>query len=479
MSILVVEDLGKSYSGFQAVRNVSFALEAGEMLALIGPNGAGKSTCFNMIDGQLAPTTGRIAIFGKSTAGMTPGDIWRLGVGRTFQVAATFASMTVVENVQMALLSHHPRRWPALRWAARYHQAEAERLLALVSMANQAQRSCGELAYGDLKRLELAIALANDPKLLLMDEPAAGMAPPERHALMGLTGRIARERTIGVRSRRSGACAQPRDADRRGRACGGARQRRGSGGLSRRGLALRGPFVSVAKLSVAQLDAAYGQAQVLFDVSLEIGAGEAVALLGRNGAGKSTTFRAILGLIARRSGRIVFDGEDISKHPAYDIARRGLGYVPEDRRIFSDLTVEENLLVGRQPPRPNAPTWTPERLFAIFPNLRELRGRAGARMSGGEQQMLTIARTLMGNPSLLLLDEPSEGLAPRIVEQMIEAIREVKREGLSLFVSEQNLAFARLVAERVYVIEKGGIRFAGTMAEFDGRPDVRDAYLAF
>ncbi len=237
--------------------------------------------------------------------------------------------------------------------------------------------------------------------------------------------------------------------------------------------------MSVAKLSVAQLGAAYGQAQVLFDVSLEIGAGEAVALLGRNGAGKSTTFRAILGLIARRTGRIVFDGEDISRHPAYDIARRGLGYVPEDRRIFSDLTVEENLLVGRQPPRPNAPTWTPERLFALFPNLRELRGRAGAHMSGGEQQMLTIARTLMGNPSLLLLDEPSEGLAPRIVEQMIEAIREMKRAGVSLFVSEQNLAFAHLVAERVYVIEKGGIRFAGTIAEFDARPDLRDAYLAF
>jgi branched-chain amino acid transport system ATP-binding protein len=197
MSILVAEKLGKSYSGFQAVRNVSFALEAGEMLALIGPNGAGKSTCFAMIDGQLAPTSGRITMFGKSTAGMTPGDIWRLGVGRTFQVAATFASMTVAENVQMALISHHPRRL-ALRWAARYHLSEAERLLDLVGMADQAQRSCGELAYGDLKRLELAIALANDPKLLLMDEPAAGMAPRERHALMGLTTRIARERTIGV-----------------------------------------------------------------------------------------------------------------------------------------------------------------------------------------------------------------------------------------------------------------------------------------
>jgi branched-chain amino acid transport system ATP-binding protein len=237
--------------------------------------------------------------------------------------------------------------------------------------------------------------------------------------------------------------------------------------------------LNAAKLSVEKLDGAYGQAQVLFDVSLQVGAGEAVALLGRNGAGKSTTFRSILGLIARRSGAIVFDGEDISKCPTFEIVRRGLGYVPEDRRIFSDLTVEENLQVGRQPRRLNAPTWTLERLFAIFPNLRELRGRNGAHMSGGEQQMLTIARTLMGNPSLLLLDEPSEGLAPRIVEQMIEAVHEMKREGLGLFVSEQNMAFARLVAERVYVIEKGAIRFAGTMAEFDARPDVRDAYLAF
>jgi branched-chain amino acid transport system ATP-binding protein len=198
VSILAVEGLGKAYSGFQAVRDVSFALEAGEMLALIGPNGAGKSTCFNMINGQLAPTSGRITIFGRRTDGMTPREIWRLGVGRTFQITATFASMTVAENVQMALLSHHRRRWPALRWAARYYVGEAARLLELVGMADQAERSCGELAYGDLKRLELAIALANDPRLLLMDEPAAGMAPRERHALMNLTARIARERTIGV-----------------------------------------------------------------------------------------------------------------------------------------------------------------------------------------------------------------------------------------------------------------------------------------
>jgi branched-chain amino acid transport system ATP-binding protein len=233
-----------------------------------------------------------------------------------------------------------------------------------------------------------------------------------------------------------------------------------------------------AKLQVAGLNAAYGRAHILFDVSLDVRAGEAVALIGRNGAGKSTTFRAILGQIANCSGAITFDGEDISRLAPHEIARRGLGYVPEDRRIFSDLTIAENLEVGRQPPRPGTPHWTLARLFEIFPNLREMGGRLGGRMSGGEQQMLTIARTLMGNPSLVLLDEPSEGLAPKIVEQMIEAIQAMKSEGLSLLVSEQNLHFARLVADRVAVIEKGSIRFVGTMAEFESRPDIRDAYLA-
>ena len=203
-----------------------------------------------------------------------------------------------------------------------------------------------------------------------------------------------------------------------------------------------------------------------------------MALLGRNGAGKSTTFRAILGLLKTRSGELRFGGRDLVRLPTHAIVRLGLGYVPEDRRIFSDLTVAENLSVGRRALRPGAFAWTPEKLYDLFPNLAELRHRPGARMSGGEQQMLAIARTLMGNPSLLLLDEPSEGLAPRIVEQMIAAIGEMKREGLGLLVAEQNLAFARLVAERVYVIEKGAVRFSGTTPEFDAAPDVRDAYLA-
>jgi branched-chain amino acid transport system ATP-binding protein len=232
------------------------------------------------------------------------------------------------------------------------------------------------------------------------------------------------------------------------------------------------------KLTVKDLNAAYGRAHILYDVALDVGEGEAVALLGRNGAGKSTTLRSILGLVANCAGEIVFSGGPISCLPAYERVRRGLGYVPEDRRIFSDLTVDENLEVGRQSRRPGAPQWTRERLFEIFPNLSELRSRLGGRMSGGEQQMLAIARTLMGNPSLVLLDEPSEGLAPKIVEQMVEAIAVMKREGLSVLLSEQNLRFARLVADRMCVIEKGRVRFSGTIAEFDARPDIRDAYLA-
>lgn len=197
MSILAVDNLQKSYSGFQAVKGVSFSLQAGEMLALIGPNGAGKSTCFNMINGQIEPSDGRIRMFGRDVTGMAARNVWRLGVGRTFQIAATFGSMTVAENVQVALLSHE-RRWTGLRWAANCCRRQAIELLTLVGMGEQASRSCGELAYGDVKRLEFAVALANNPKLLLMDEPAAGMAPSERTALMTLVTRIARERSIGV-----------------------------------------------------------------------------------------------------------------------------------------------------------------------------------------------------------------------------------------------------------------------------------------
>ena len=228
--------------------------------------------------------------------------------------------------------------------------------------------------------------------------------------------------------------------------------------------------MSAPMLDVQSLNAWYGAAQILFDLSFQVGRGEVVALMGRNGAGKSTTIKALMALIARRNGIVRFSDEDISKLRAYEIARRGLGFVPEDRRIFSDLTVLENLDIGRQPPRrfPDgqpAPSWTPDKLFAIFPNLGRMLDRRGAHMSGGEQQMLTVARTLMGNPLLVALDEPSEGVAPVIVEQMASTIVELKKEGLSVLLSEQNIHFAGLVCDRVYVLEKGQLRWQGRMAD--------------
>jgi branched-chain amino acid transport system ATP-binding protein len=231
-------------------------------------------------------------------------------------------------------------------------------------------------------------------------------------------------------------------------------------------------------LDVAALDAWYGKAQILYGVSLRVDEGECVALMGRNGAGKSTTLKTIMGLLARRRGRVAWRGRDISALAPYRIARLGLGWVPEDRRIFTDLTVRENLAVGRQPRRAGAPFWTEAQLYALFPNLAAMPDRLGGRMSGGEQQMLTIARTLMGNPHLILLDEPSEGVAPLIVEQMAQMIVTLKREGLSILLCEQNLHFAELVADRAVVLEKGQVHYAGTMQELMGDETVQRTYLS-
>jgi branched-chain amino acid transport system ATP-binding protein len=198
MTVLAVKDLSKAYGGVQAVQDVSFSVAAGELLAMIGPNGAGKTTCFNMLNGQVVPDAGTVEFEGRSLLGLKPREIWRLGVGRTFQVTATFGSMSVRENVQMALLSHHRRLWSVTSLAARSHVDEANGLMARVGMLEQAGRPCAVLAYGDLKRVELAVALANRPRLLLMDEPTAGMAPRERNELMQLATELARSGGIAV-----------------------------------------------------------------------------------------------------------------------------------------------------------------------------------------------------------------------------------------------------------------------------------------
>ena len=578
-ALLQIAGLHKSFGGVQAVQGLSLQLHAGELLALIGPNGAGKTTSFNMVGGQLVPDAGRVLLAGRDITGVPPRRLARLGVGRTFQIAQTFQSFTVLENVQLALLAQDGLAGLLGRWwrrAARHRPQDALALLVQVGMDEQAARPCSELAYGDVKRVELAIALAGAPCLLLMDEPTAGMAPGERVALMALVRRIARERQMGVlftehsmdvvfgqadrvavlvrgqllaegapqeiqadaRVQQAYLGAGFAAADGPGEASGdaslagphpsplpegeGARpgtatpepslplpteekadaarkwptaqqsslplpsgERAGVRGRPAQG-APHPPSPPAAAapplLTVQHLHAWYGAAHVLHGVSLHVAPGEVVALMGRNGAGKSTTLKGIAGLLARTQGDVAFLGQPIAGLPAHRIARLGLGYVPEERRIFTDLTVLHNLEAGRQSPRARPdgtplPSWTPERLFALFPNLGEMPQRPGGRMSGGEQQMLSVARTLMGQPLAVLLDEPSEGVAPLIAQQMARAIAELKRQGLGVLLCEQNLPFAAAVADRACVLEKGRIVHEAPMAELVADEAARRMYL--
>jgi len=218
-------------------------------------------------------------------------------------------------------------------------------------------------------------------------------------------------------------------------------------------------------LQVNELNTFYGKAQILFNLGLEIRQGEVVVLLGRNGAGKTTTFKSIMGIVSPKSGNITYKGVSIDKLPPFKTCALGLGYVPEDRRIFSGLTILENLEVGKQPARRGLKVWTSERLFELFPNLSERRNQAGGTLSGGEQQMLTIARTLMGNPEMIILDEPSEGLAPVIVDQLADIIQTLKDEGVSILLAEQNLNFAKFICDRAYIIYQGSVCHESTIDE--------------
>ncbi len=230
-------------------------------------------------------------------------------------------------------------------------------------------------------------------------------------------------------------------------------------------------------LSARGIEARYGRAAALTGVSFEIGAGESWALLGRNGAGKSTLLKTLIGLVRPSAGMIRFAGRDVAGEPPYRIARLGMGYVPEERRIFSALTVAENLEVGRRPPAPSLPPWTPERLFALFPALSDLRHRPAGRMSGGEQQMLAIARTLMGNPRLLLLDEPSEGLAPVLLDALAASLLTLRDQGLALLLAEQDLRFAARLAEQAIVMERGTLAWRGPLPALRADPETLARYL--
>ncbi|MCL6499756.1 MAG: ATP-binding cassette domain-containing protein [Firmicutes bacterium] len=489
--LLRVEDLHRSFNGFPAVRGASLSVQAGEVVAVIGPNGAGNTTLFNLVTGVLLPDRGRVVFGGVDVTRWPAHRRCRAGVSRTFQIANVFPRLTVFDNVHAACLAHARKGFELFRPASRFAVEQAWEILEVTGLRGQAHRLAGTLSHGDQRILEIALALASRPRLLVLDEPTAGMSPEETASTLQLIARLNREHGLSVlfcehdmevvfstahrvvvmhqgRTIASGPPEQVRADPEVQRAYLGGEEAEGPPVRSQAAGGAGKPM-----LQVEGLHTYYGLSHVLFDVSLQVQEGEAVFLLGRNGAGKSTTLKSVVGLVPPRRGAVRYRGRDVVGLAPHAVAQLGVGYVPDDRRIFPDLTVWENLEVAVR----RHGYWTFDRVFELFPVLREKRHHRGSHLSGGEQKMLAIARALVGNPDLLLLDEPMEGLAPRLVRVLEDRIRQLKATGLTVLLAEQNVGAALRLADRGYVIDDGRIRFEGTVEELQANHEVRRRYL--
>jgi ABC-type branched-subunit amino acid transport system ATPase component/ABC-type branched-subunit amino acid transport system permease subunit len=502
---LVVDGLRHRFGGLVAVDGVSFSVDPGEIVGLIGPNGAGKTTVFNGITGVVRPESGRVALGDRVLTGLAPHAVVAAGVARTFQGTRLFDGLTAADNVLAgmdgrlragvaAALLHLPRQ--RREEGAALGQARA--WLDFVGLSGRGGRCAADLSLADQRRLDIARALASGPSVLLLDEPAAGLNPVEKASLAALVRRIRDAGTTVVliehdiafveglcdrvlvmdagRLLAEGTPAQVRAHPLVIEAYLGADDEpaRAAAGGEARDRATGEPL-----LDVQGLRAGYGSVTVLTDVSFRVGEGEVVALLGANGAGKTTALRTISGLERARSGSVTFDGSDITNASAHRVVGRGLVQVPEGARVFAGLSVEENLRLGGFLDRRNRALVAARRegVYSVFPVLRERRAQLAGTLSGGERQMLAIGRALMAEPKLLCLDEPSMGLAPLLVRRTFARIAEVAARGTAVLIVEQNVAGALRLADRAYVLETGGVVLEGASADLGADPRVRAAYL--
>ena len=484
-ALLEVEDLAKHFGALAAVDGVSLAVPRGELRSIIGPNGAGKTTLFNVLTGLLPADRGQARFCAAAITGLLPHQIVAAGVSRSFQIISIFHALTVFENVRIAAQAKHRCRFAMLTDAGSHADlnAEALRLLRAVGLRDRAFEIADTLSHGDQRLLEIAIALATRPELVLLDEPLAGLAAHERLRVADLIRTLRRSVTIVLIDHDIDAVLALSDRItvlHQGRVIAeGApaeiQQNREvqTAYLGHVSLA-PGPAAAAVRrtaeplLRVTSVNTFYGKSHVLHGVSLDVFPGEFVALLGRNGAGKTTTLATITGVVPPRDGRIAYRAADVAGRPPEEIARRGIGLVPQGRRIFPNLTVLENLTIARR----GTSGWTVERVFATFPKLLALRDARGATLSGGELQLLAIARALMGNVDLLLLDEPFEGLAPAIVEVVWTVLRELRGTTTVLLV-EQNADLALALSDRAYVISNGSIVWEGAARTLHADAELR------
>jgi ABC-type branched-subunit amino acid transport system ATPase component/ABC-type branched-subunit amino acid transport system permease subunit len=488
-TLLDVRGLTKFFGGLAAVDHASLSVRRGELRSLIGPNGAGKTTLFNVLTGLLPTDGGEVRFAGAPITRLAAHAIVARGISRSFQIISVFQALSVFENVRIAVQAKHPSRFALLADGERFADlnAEASRLLHAVGLADQALTPASNLSHGDQRLLEIAIALGTRPELLLLDEPLAGLAAHERARVADLIRALRRSVTIVLIDHDMDQVLALSDRItvlHQGRviAEGGVDEIQRNAEvqtayLGHLKVAAREPDASVRAtaeplLRVTGVDAFYGKSHVLHAVALDVYRGEVVALLGRNGAGKTTTLAAITGVVSPRTGEVLYRGAKIGGQPPEAIARLGIGLVPQGRRIFPNLTVLENLEIARRGDR----GWTLHRVFTTFPKLAPLRGAKGATLSGGELQMLAIARALMGSVELLLLDEPFEGLAPAIVEVVWNVLRDIRGETTILLV-EQNADLALALSDRAYVINNGAIAWSGEAHAFHADEPLRRGLL--
>jgi ABC-type branched-subunit amino acid transport system ATPase component len=502
--VLEVQGVSKRFGGVRAVNEVSFGTRPGEICGLIGPNGAGKTTLFNLVSGVYRPDVGTIRISGHRADGLSAHRIARLGVARTFQNLQLFDTLTVRENVMVGLAqASAPSLAMSLLALRRRRQQEevdrraADRFLARVGLERAAERMAKDLSFGEQRLVEVARALATGPRMLLLDEPASGLSKGEVTRLITLLRQL-RSDNLSIFLIEHDVSTVMEIADNivvlnygKKIAEGPPAEIRGDRAVIEAYLGTSFEEIRVSTrvsvrsgpplMRVEGLISFRGELRVLDGVTLEIPSGQVMGVIGANGAGKSTLLGTLAGLFPRTTGDMWLEGEPVGREPAERMVRRGISLVPERRQIFAGLSVYKNLLLGAYRHYRGAERAAIdedlERIFMLFPRLRELQhARAGA-LSGGEQQMLAIGRGLMARPKLLMLDEPSLGLAPRLVGEIFQVLARLKEAGTSILIVEQNARAVFEIAERVAVLERGRVLVTGTPEELAGDERVIEAYL--
>jgi ABC-type branched-subunit amino acid transport system ATPase component len=477
-AVLELASVEKHFGGIRAVGGASLEVRAGEIHALIGPNGAGKTTLFNVATGMFAPDGGTVSLHGAQVQGEEPHRICQQGLARSFQITNLFKGLTIYENLRLALQARHPARFNAWRDVDSFPEihAETKELVKFLGVEGIEEIQGGELSYGGQRLVDLGLALGAKPRVLLLDEPLAGLAAAERERVSRLVKNVAAgipvlivehdidrvlgfSQTVTVMNQgevlMSGTPEEVRGDPRVQQVYTGT----GTPPVSGRGSAVAGaPLLRFEKVNTF-----YGKSHILADATLDVREGEIVALLGRNGAGKTTLLKTLNGLVPTASGTIEYEGRNIAGLPAHEIARMGIGYVPQGKGLFAGMTVAENLALGRLARATDGShgiAWSEKRIYEYFPRLRERMHVAADYLSGGEQQMVAVARALSGNVKLLLLDEPFEGLAPTIVQELFSVFDRLRGQ-TSIVIVEHNLDLVLALADRVFALERGAVFHQG------------------